>query len=113
MSNQATHNLKTYDKQTFALTLDDKRAVDKAMEEGKTFVRWGPLDETGVPRFNVAVKNIASLPPIQRTEADMPRSDRALPAGEYKFNPDGPGYKAFLKAKEELIKKVGVRNVPK
>lgn len=107
MSEPKTHVLRTYDRKEYSLTRDDKIEVDRAMEAGKVFVRFGELDETGVPKHNIAIRNISSLEPIPYSPGEPIKNALPAPRKDYKM---GKGYQSFLKARDELIRKRSMRN---
>lgn len=95
------YQLKTYDKEILSLTEAQYLHTMQKIQSGKKMI--------DIAGDIIAVSNIASLRKIGFTEADMPLDkSRQLATGERKVNIDGPGYKAFILAKENLAKKKGI-----
>lgn len=83
------YELRTYSKKNYPLTEKFYEALKLKMKQGVKLLEMpdGAL---------VAVSNIADVPKIQMSMADMNPKQKKLPNGSTAFDPNGPGYKKFL-----------------
>lgn len=95
------YNLITKKGNTYQIDHENYDKIMQSIAEGKMFVMVGETP--------VAVSNIAEIPKAKYFPGEVIDSGHRIEAPKVKFDPEAPGYKSFLKMREELIKKKGIR----